>query len=381
MERPGRLLATHAFVAGAAYAASASLLTWAVSTTYDIPMYAAVLVAIGVAGMALFAFGEALPRTFALQSPERVALALVRPARVLTAMLYPFARVLSILWTWGMGLVVDRKWPGAPWVTYEEYGQLEAGNGDGDAEQARRAEEALIESVERYSDRIVREVMVPRTDMACLEGTSTAHEALGLIREAGFSRLPVFHENLDDIRGILYARDVLLAMEDGWDPEMRISRLARPAYFVPETKPVHELLVQMRRTAHLAMVADEYGGTAGLVTIEDLLEEIVGEIFDEYDRQVPLMVDLGGGRHRVDARMPVTELNEHFGTDIEREADSVGGLFIEEAGRIPETGESVTVEGLRLVVHELQGNRILQLLVQSTGETAGKGHHDGDHAV
>ena len=383
MERPGRLLATHALVAGTAYASSAALLTWAISTTYHgVPMYASVLVAIGLGAVVFFVFGQALPRTFALQSPERVALAVVPAARAVTALLYPFARALSILWTWGMSLVADRKWPGAPWVTYEEYEELVSCDGDDEAEDAREAEETLIESVERFTGRIVREVMVPRTDMRCLEDDATVAAALGLIREAGFSRLPVFHENLDDIRGVLYARDLLLALGRGAGSEMRVSTLVRPAYFVPETKPVHELLVEMRRTAHLAMVADEYGGTAGLVTIEDLLEEIVGEIFDEYDRQVPMVVDLGGGRYRVDARLPVTEMNELFETAVEREADSVGGLFIEEAGHIPETGESVAVEGLRLVVQELEGNRILQVIVEATrAPVVEEGHDDGDHSV
>ena len=378
MERPGRVLATRALVAAVAYAASSAFLVWALSTTYTaVPMYVNVLVAMSVATVVLFVFGEALPRTFALQNPERVALAAARETLLLTTVLYPFARVLSVLWTWGMSLVTDRKWPGAPWVTFEEYENLTAC----EDEEAEEAQEALIDSVERFSERIVREVMVPRTDMQCLEDSASAADALRLIRETGFSRLPIFHENLDDIRGVLYARDLLLALGNGWDPDMRVSRLVRSAFFVPETKPVRELLVQMRRTSHMALVADEYGGTAGLVTIEDLLEEIVGEIFDEYDRQVPTMVDLGEDRFRVDARMPVTDLNELFQTTIDREADSVGGLFIEETGHIPDVGELVEIEGLRLVVDELQGNRILQLIVESTGAAKqGEGSDDRDHA-
>jgi CBS domain containing-hemolysin-like protein len=378
MENPGRVLAARAFVSAVAYAASSAFLTWMLDTTYpDIPMYAAVLVALAIATTVLFALGEALPRAFALHSPERVGLAMARPALVLSAVVYPLAHLLSVLWTWSLSLVTGRRGPATPWVTFEEYEERFEPTTESRDESAR---EALLESVERFDERIVREVMVPRTDMRCLEDSASAAEALELIREAGFSRLPVFHENLDDIRGVLYARDLLLALGDGWDPDLRISRLTRPAYFVPETKPVRELLVQMRRTAHLALVADEYGGTAGLVTIEDLLEEIVGEIFDEYDRQVPLVVDVGEGRYRVDARLPIDELNELFETDIEREADSVGGLFIEEAGHIPEAGESVVVEGLRLIVRELEGNRILQIIVEAVEpEDSKEGLHEGDH--
>jgi CBS domain containing-hemolysin-like protein len=151
---------------------------------------------------------------------------------------------------------------------------------------------------------------------------------------------------------------------------------------VPETKPVRELLVEMRRTSHIAMVADEYGGTAGLVTIEDLLEEIVGEIFDEYDLQVPMWVDLGDGRYRVDARLSVADLNEAFALDVEREADSVGGLFIEEVGHIPVVGEECTVDGLHLKVEDADGQRIRQLVVEPQRRASDEEEEDdGDNAV
>lgn len=377
MRHPGRLLASRALVAALAYAGTGSFLTWTLAETYsELPMYVSVLVALAVSTVTLFVFGEAMPRAFAVRSPERVGLAIAGVAHAITIVFSPIARALSVLWTWIASLLAGDSGPEMPWVTFEEYEDLTAEN-EPDHEASR---EVLTESVERFSDRIVREVMVPRTDMACLEDTATATEALDLIREAGFSRLPVFHDNLDDIRGVLYARDLLLALGAEWDADMRVSRLARPAFFVPETKPVHELLVQMRRTAHLALVADEYGGTAGLVTIEDLLEEIVGEIFDEFDRQVPMMVDLGEGRYRVDGRLPIDDLNELFVTDIEREADTVAGLFIEEAGHIPDTGESVDIEGLRLTVTELESNRILQLVVEPSGAAhSEEGHHAGHH--
>ena len=157
---------------------------------------------------------------------------------------------------------------------------------------------------------------------------------------------------------------------------MRVIEIARPAHFVPETKPVEELLREMRRSTHIAIVADEYGGTAGLVTLEDLLEEIVGEISDEYDEEEQLVAALDDGSWRVDARLPVDDLNEIFGTELETEADSVGGLFTQVAGRIPHVGESIEVEGLRLTVSDLQGTRIIQLVVtpaQGAG-TEGESH-------
>ncbi len=363
LDRPGRLLASAALAKGIAYAAVSASLTWALVATYDdLPTWVAALVAVSVAVVVLFTFGEALPRTVALQNPERVALASARGARRITETLHPVAVLLSALWRWGMALAGGKRGPAAPWVTEDEYDGL-FGMERPDPE-AERQQEALIEAVEHFAERIVREVMVPRTDMVCLEDDVTVGEALDVIEEAGYSRLPVFHETLDDIRGVLYAKDLLLETGRGCDPSLRISGMYRPAYFVPETKPVRELLVEMRRTSHIAMVADEYGGTAGLVTIEDLLEEIVGEIFDEYDLQVPMWVDLGEGRYRVDARLSVADLNEAFALDVEREADSVGGLFIEEVGHIPVVGEECTVDGLHLKVEDADGQRIRRLVVE-----------------
>jgi CBS domain containing-hemolysin-like protein len=247
----------------------------------------------------------------------------------------------------------------SPWATSAEYRAA-----DTDEETGREeAEEALLEAVSDFAEKVVREVMVPRTDMKALPDTALADDAVALINETGFSRLPVYHETTDDIRGVLYAKDLLVALSSG-DALGPIAPLARSPYFVPETKPIEELLAEMRAKTHIAIVADEYGGTAGLVTLEDLIEEIVGEISDEYDREESLLVDLGGGRFSVDARLPVDDLNEEFGTEIETEADSVGGLFTELAGRIPSAGESVQIEGLRLIVTNLQGTRIRELTVE-----------------
>jgi CBS domain containing-hemolysin-like protein len=244
-------------------------------------------------------------------------------------------------------------------VTGVEYRATE-NDEDADREEA---EEALLEAVSDFAEKIVREVMVPRTDMKALPDTALVADAVRLIDRTGFSRLPVYHESTDDIRGVLYAKDLLVALAAG-KADGPIGPMAREPYFVPETKQVEELLVEMRTRNHIAIVADEYGGTAGLITLEDLLEQIIGEISDEYDRDLPLITDLEDGRFSVDARLPVDDLNEVFGTDIDIDADSVGGLFTEVAGRIPDVGESVSVDGLKLTVNELQGNRICRLTVE-----------------
>ena len=317
-----------------------------------------------------FALTQALPRALGVANPESVGLDAASAARVLVALFYPLARPLAAPFTWVVKVAGGER-PGSPWAS-----EADSRSQDSDEDTEREeAEEALLEAVSDFAEKVVREVMVPRTDIKALPDTARAEDAVKLIDRTGFSRLPVYHESTDDIRGVLYAKDLLVAMAGG-HAEGPIMPLARAPYFVPESKPVEELLVEMRVKTHIAIVADEYGGTAGLVTLEDLLEEIVGDISDEYDRVETLLTEQGEGRFCVDARLPVDDLNEQFGTDIETEADSVGGLFTELAGRIPKAGESIDVEGLRLTVTELQGTRVRQLTVEPASETNEEGVHD-----
>lgn len=368
-ERPGRVLAAKALVSAAAYATAGITTGWALHVTYPtLPLWFALVLGLLIGVLLLFVLAEALPRTLALQNPERIALAAARWALRVTRVAYPIVRALSAPFTWAAGLSAhDTATPPVPWVTEDEY-RAQPG---GDEEDAAReeAEDALLDAVSDFTGKLVREVMVPRTDMIAIEDSATVDDALDLIDTHGFSRLPVYRETLDDIVGIVYAKDLLLRLRDRTAAELRPASIARPAYFVPETKPVEELLIEMRRRSHMAIVADEYGGTAGLVTIEDLLEEIVGDIFDEYDREEPLVVPLAADRWRVDARMPVDELDERFGTAIadQSEAETVGGLVTELMGHIPVVGEAAAVEGLRLTVREMQGTRVRMLEVESTG--------------
>jgi len=221
--------------------------------------------------------------------------------------------------------------------------------------------------------------MVPRTDMVCLEDVTPVPDALSTIAQSGLSRLPVYHETLDDIRGVLYAKDLLVCIGSDSCPAV-VGSIAREAYFVPETKPVDEMLVELRqRKTHIALVADEYGGTAGLVTIEDLLEEIVGEIFDEYDRAEPLVTELDTGELLLDARLPIDDFNDLLGTAIDLEADSIGGLFVELAGHIPVPGESLEVEGVRITVRDVEGTRVRRLIVEPGKEPQKEAEDAEDH--
>ncbi len=311
-----------------------------------------------VFAMLAFALAGALPRTLAVANPERIGLDAAVVAHALSAALYPIARVLGAPWAWIVHVASGEPTVSA-WATGDEYRSAEAD----EATDREEAEEALLEAVSDFAEKVAREVMVPRTDVAALPDTASPREAVRLIEETGYTRLPVYRETIDEVVGVLYAKD-LLASPMLAEADATIAPLARAPYFVPETVPVDVLLREMRTRMHIAIVADEYGGTAGIITLEDLLEEIVGDISDEYDREEPLLTQLSPERYRVDARLPVDELNELFGTDIETEADSVGGLFIEVAGRIPEAGESLTIEGLRLTVQTLEGTRVRQLMVE-----------------
>jgi CBS domain containing-hemolysin-like protein len=361
MERPSRLAAGGAIWRALAYVTATAVLGWAAarlgeggSEWWVVPAGTA------AALIVLFTFGEALPRTLAVHNPERVGLASAPFAARLSAAGAPIARALAAGWVWVVSLVAEDR-VGDSWLTGDEY-RPESGH----VEQTEReeAEEAFLDAVVEFATKIVREVMVPRTDMICLEDTVEIAEAVDVVRSSGCSRLPVFHDTLDDIRGVLYAKDLLVCVGADECPT-GVAGLAREPYFVPETKPVDELLVEMRqRKVHMALVADEYGGTAGLVTIEDLLEEIVGEIFDEYDRAEPMVTELEDGSLLLDARVPIDDFNDLLGTAIELEADSIGGLFVELAGKIPVPGESIEVEGVRITAREVEGTRIRRLLVE-----------------
>jgi putative hemolysin len=361
-ERPSHVGAVHALVSGAAFAAVASVSGWVLQALWPgVPGWADAIIGVAVSGIVVFALGEALPRALVAANAENLGLAVAVPARRLTSIVYPVARILSLPWTGTTRLITGERAADVPWADAAEEHRIVSGE-----EEAPESGEGepMHETVHGLEQKVVREVMVPRTDMVAIEDTATIAEALHEIVAAGVSRVPVFHETLDDIRGILYAKDLLPPLADP-DSTARPVDLLRPALFVPETKPVEDLFRDMRRRTHIAIVADEYGGTAGLVTIEDLLEEIVGEIFDEYDPQVAMVTPIDETHVRVDARLGVDEIDERFGTALDVEADTAGGLFTEIAGHIPQVGESVEFQGLRFTVEAMEGTRVRQLIVES----------------
>jgi len=217
----------------------------------------------------------------------------------------------------------------------------------------------MFRSVLELGDTITRAVMVPRTDMITLASGTPLRKALGLFLKSGYSRVPVVGESVDDVLGVLYLKDVVRRLYTVGDQDEPVDGLLRRPVFVPESKPVDDLLHDMQAGAsHMAMVVDEFGGIAGLVTVEDALEEIVGELTDEHDQAPPEVEDLGDGRYRVPSRMPLDELGELFGFEIDDDdVDSAGGLLAKALGKVPLAGSSAVVAGLRLTADRVEGRR------------------------
>jgi CBS domain containing-hemolysin-like protein len=307
------------------------------------------------------------PRTLGRQHAPAVALAAAGPISVLATILGPITRLLILI---GNALTPGHGFRHGPFTSEAELRELvDLAERDRLIEDDERQ---MIHSVFELGDTFAREVMVPRPDMIVVERGRTLRQAQSLALRSGFSRIPVVGENVDDVVGIVYLKDITRRVFEYRDAEQneKVEDVMRPATFVPDSKPVDELLRAMQaQRIHVAVVVDEYGGTAGLVTIEDILEEIVGEISDEYDTGRPEIEELDTGDVRVSARLHVDDFADHFGitpdeSEIE-DVDSVGGLLAALLGKVPIAGSSAQFHGLQLTAESLAGrrNRIGTLLV------------------
>jgi CBS domain containing-hemolysin-like protein len=326
--------------------------------------------------VATYLLAGVIPRSIARRAPVKVASAAATGLRPVIRLLGPLPRLLAAAGS-AFAIGPGRRDSGS------QSGAEEDLRGLVDLLEQRQiiepGERAMIHSVFELGDTIVREVMVPRTDMVFVERGKTLGQVLSLALRSGFSRIPVIGENLDDVVGIAYLKDVMTRIHEHPEGEKveTVESIMRAATFAPDSKPCDDLLREMQaRHVHMAIVIDEYGGTAGLVTIEDILEEIVGEIADEYDRERPPVEWLSDGSARVSARLAVEELEELFGVSIDAEdVETVGGLLAHQLGKVPIAGSVATVSGLRLTAENLTGrrNRIGTVLVQPTeeGELAG----------
>jgi CBS domain containing-hemolysin-like protein len=318
------------------------------------------------------------PRTLGRQHAASVALLSARLVLPLARVLGPLPQLLILI---GNALTPGKGFREGPFASEAELRDLV------DLAQENKLiedrERVMIHSVFELGDTIAREVMVPRTDVVFIERHKTLRQAISLALRSGFSRIPVVGEGTDDVLGVAYLKDLIrrtYEFRDGESTE-KVESVMRPAVFVPESKPVDELLREMQaQQTHIAIVIDEYGGTAGLVTIEDVIEEIVGEITDEYDVERPLVEDLPDGGLRVSARVHVDELAEMLGVDLDDDdVDTVGGLLAKHLGRVPIPGANVFVNGIQLTAEGTQGrrNRLDTVLVQRV-ETVAETDEDGE---
>jgi CBS domain containing-hemolysin-like protein len=316
-----------------------------------------------------FVVVEAMAKTFAVLHTDRVALALSpvvwflgRFLEIPTRFLIGFANVLLP----GKGLKQG------PFVSEEEIRSMaEVGSEEGSIDEG---EKELIHSIFEFGDTIAREVMVPRPDIIAVEDDKTLRDVQALVLSHGYSRIPVYHESLDEVKGVVFAKDVLKALHQG-KADMPLSEIMRQAHFVPESKRVAELLKEMQREKfHQALVYDEHGSVTGIVALEDLLEELVGEIADEYDREEPEVLELGDGLYRVSGKASIDDVNELLGTDLpDEEWDTVAGLLLDLLGRMPENGEEVTFRGLTLRAEKVQGRRIATVMITRSPDLNGDG--------
>ena len=322
------------------------------------PVWLALLVVVALMVIVNYVVLGVAARTLGRQHADRIALRSAGTAGLLAGVLGPLATLLIIL---GNALTPGRGYREGPFATQAELRELVD---FAEAEDLIEDDERqMIHSVFELGDTFAREVMVPRTEMIYIERHKTLRQALSLGLRSGFSRIPVIGENSDDVIGIVYLKDIVRRVFDRRDAEQTetVESLMRPAFMVPDSKQVDELLKDMQAArTHMAIVVDEYGGTAGIVTIEDVLEEIVGEIDDEYDTAAPEVAKLENGSVRVSARMHVDDFADLIDVDVESEdegVDTVLGLMGKRLGRVPIPGATIDVDGWRLTAEQGMGRR------------------------
>ncbi len=347
-------LSVIAFLRVAAEATTAVLVTLSVARATS-SLAQALLISIAIMAVISFVVVGVSPRTLGRQNYDTVAL-WSAPATVgLRTVLGPLAKVLI---AFGNAVTPGKGYADGPFQSEAELRDFVDIAGESALIEADERE--MIHSVFELGDTVARAVMVPRTDMIVIDHEKSLRSAMSLFLRSGFSRIPVVGEDSDDVRGLLYFKDVArrlnAAPEDGRLPATEVMR---PMHYVPESKPIDDLLREMQRDqTHFAIVVDEYGGTAGLITIEDIIEEIVGEIADEHDREAPSVEELDDGALRVPAAMDIDDLAELFDVNIDEEdVDTVGGLLTKVIGRVPIVGSEGRVAGLSLVAERMAGRR------------------------
>ncbi len=357
LDEPSSSLSTILFIYTLTLIAAAATAFWIDLDVWftSAPWLAIVLAIVEMIVLLLVQF---LGRVFAVSRPENVALTFVRPVEVLNRILFPILLPLNALeraLRRMLGVVHGM----TPADAEDRLRHLVEGNADLEED-----EREMIASVIELGEQPVREIMIPRIDIVAAPDLATVRDVLDRIIESGHSRIPIFDETIDNIIGVVYAKDLLRHLREGAQ-DAPVKPLAREPSYVPETKKVDELLHEMQqKRVHLAVVVDEYGGTAGLISIEDLIEEIVGEIQDEYDVEEAMIEEVSDSEAVFDARVSIRDVNDTLDLDIDDEDfDTLGGLLYHELGKVPDAGDEVRVDGAVVTVLTTTGRRVRKVRV------------------
>lgn len=343
----------------------------AISTSIAIDYFGDVGIGIatGVVTLVILIFGEITPKGFAAKNADRVALAVAKPMNFLIHVLAPIVWILNALTGFLIKALGGKPVKSLPRVTQDELKMLlELGEEDGVVE---KKEKMMIDGIFEFGETTAREVMLPRIDMDCIEVNSTLEDALKALLKDRHSRMPVYERSIDNIVGILNFKDLLHVIKEK-KSVTNIREIIRPAYFIPESKKLDDLLKEFQKNRmHMAIVVDEYGGTAGLITLEDVLEEIVGDILDEYDALETNIQILDEKTALIDAKTGIDEVNEALGTNLPTgEYETIGGLIFNRLAKIPVQGEKIEINGSTLIVDSMRGRRISRVKIVFLKSTA-----------
>lgn len=323
-------------------------------------------IATGVMTFLVLVFGEITPKTFAAQNAEKWALTIIDITRILGIVFSPLIKLLALLTNF-MLKFTGNKAKQDPFITEDELKLLvNVGQEEGLIAESERA---MINSIFEFDDTLVKEIMTPRIDIIAADSNEPLANIVSIAIDAGHSRIPVYEETIDNIIGIIYAKDLLKIINKKFD-EFETRKLMRPPYYIPETKKVRDLLAELRQAkVHMAIVIDEYGGTAGLVTIEDVIEEIVGDIQDEYDLEEESIVMLSNGSILADARASIYDINEALDIDLpDDDYETISGLVFHLLGHIPNEGEEISLGDINIKVEKTLGRRVDKVKVWKVEE-------------
>ncbi len=332
--------------------------------THDLPLSSSILITTLTLTIIVVIFGEMIPKSVAAYNPEKFSTSSFYIFSFFWVILFPFAWLLSEVSRGFLTLLGIKKDVKTVFRTPEELiMMLHLGKEEGIIE---KSEEKMIFSIFEFGDTLVREVMTPRVDMVTIPITTNLNQILNIIVQNNHSRIPVYKGKVDNIVGILYIKDLFKLFLSGIDEnKIKLKDILRPAYFVPETKRVDELFREMqKKKIQISISFDEYGGVSGLVTMEDLLEEIVGEIQDEYEVEEKSFQKIGDNVYLVSGMMSIDDFNEQFEADLpDEEADTIGGIILEKLGKLPRPGEEVEASNFKFIVNKIRGRRIVQIKV------------------